>query len=58
MACTSVPRGADLVPEPAVVLKVLPAGTAATDRIQKNGEHRLTPPIWRPVVLEQSGPTA
>ena len=58
MACNSVPRGTDLVPESTVVFQMLSAGTAATDRIQTNEEHWLTPPIRRSVVLEQSGLTA
>ncbi len=53
-----MPRGMDLVPEPAVVFEVLSAGKADTDRIQTNEEYWLTSPIRRSVVLEQSGLTA
>lgn len=54
VTCSPVPRGTDVVPEPVVVFEVLSASTAATDRIEKNEEYRLTPSIQRYVMLEQA----
>jgi Uma2 family endonuclease len=54
VTCSLVPRGTDVVPEPVVVFEVLSASTAATDRIEKNEEYRLTPSIQRYVMLEQA----
>ncbi len=54
VTCSPVPRGTDVVPEPVVVFEVLSASTAATDRIEKNEECRLTPSIQRYVMLEQA----
>ncbi len=54
VTCSPVPRGTDVVPEPIVVFEVLSASTAATDRIEKNEEYRLTPSIRRYVMLEQA----
>ncbi len=54
VTCSPVPRGADVVPEPVVVFEVLSASTAATYRIEKNEEYRLTPSIQRHVMLEQA----
>ena len=54
VTCSPVPRGTDIVPEPVVVFEVLSASTAATDRIEKNEEYRLTPSIRRYVMLEQA----
>ena len=47
VTCSPVPRGTDVVPEPVVVFEVLSASMAATDRIEKNEEYRLTPSIQR-----------
>ena len=54
VTCSPVPRGTDVIPEPVVVFEVLSASTAATDRIEKNEEYRLTPSIRRYVMLEQA----
>ncbi len=54
VTCSPVPRGTDVVPEPVVVFEVLSASTAATDRIEKNEEYRLTSSIQRYVMLEQA----
>ena len=54
VTCSPVPRGTDVIPEPVVVFEVLSASTAATDRIEKNEEHRLTPSIRCYVMLEQT----
>ncbi len=54
VTCSPVPRGTDMIPEPVVVFEVLSATTAATDRIEKNEEYRLTPSIRRYVMLEQA----
>lgn len=54
VTCSPVPRGTDIIPEPVVVFEVLSASTAATDRIEKNEEYRLTPSIRRYVMLEQT----
>lgn len=54
VTCSPVPRGTDVIPEPVVVFEVLSASTAATDRIEKNEEYRLTPSIQRYVMLEQA----
>ena len=54
VTCSPVPRGTDVIPEPVVVFEVLSASTAATDRIEKNEECRLTPSIRRYVMLEQA----
>ena len=43
-----------MIPEPVVVFEVISASTAATDRIEKNEEYRLTPSIRRYVMLEQT----
>ena len=43
-----------MIPKPVVVFEVLSASTAATDRIEKNEEYRLTPSIRRYVMLEQA----
>jgi len=58
VTCTPVPRGTDVVPDPVVVFEVLSASTAATDRIAKNEEYRLTPSITRYVMLEQTSQAA
>ena len=54
VTCSPVPRGTDTIPEPVVVFEVLSASTAATDRIEKNEEYRLTPSIRHYVMLEQT----
>lgn len=54
VTCSPVARGTDVIPEPVVVFEVLSASTAATDRIEKNEEYRLTPSIRRYVMLEQA----
>lgn len=54
VTCSPIPRGTDIVPEPVVVFEVLPPGTAAVDRIQKNEEYRETSTIRRYVMLEQT----
>ncbi len=54
VTCSPVPRGTDVISEPVVVFEVLSASTAATDRIEKNEEYRLTPSIRRYVMLEQA----
>ena len=54
VTCSPVPRGTDVIPEPVVVFEVLSASTAATDRVEKNEEYRLTPSIQRCVMLEQA----
>ena len=54
VTCSPVPRGTDIIPEPVVVFEVLSRSTAATDRIEKNEEYRLTPSIQRYVMLEQT----
>jgi len=54
VTCLPVPRGTDVVPEPVMVFEVRSASTAASDRIEKNENYRLTPSIRRTVMLEQA----
>jgi len=54
VTCSPIPRGSDTVPNPVVVFEIISPSTAATDRITKNNEYRLTPSIQRYVMLEQT----
>lgn len=58
VACTPVPRGATVVPDPVVVFEVLSPGTSRADRIEKLREYQATPSILRYVILEQDDPAA
>ena len=54
VTCAPVDRGADIVPEPVVVLEVVSPSTAAVDRVVKNRDYRGTPAIQQYVLLAQS----
>ena len=54
----NAPIGADIVPEPVIVVEVLSPSTSGTDRIKKNEEYRQTESIQHYVILEQSSQAA